>query len=173
MLNQVNIFKKSMTPDEKHKVAFLKKIQTFNNLNDIELLAISEHMYERNYKQNEVVFFRNDVSQALHLVKEGEVALTLDVEDKDEQLFNCEENHGFGINSLIEGRKRDFNATITSDKAILYVIPQSDILELFEENPKIKSIVLENVTLQYDEMFKRIFKTYRNNIGFFELKNVF
>ena len=74
------LFQKKLTSEEQIKADFLSKTNLFKDLKEKELLLLSEKMYERNYKQNEIVFFRNDAAQALFLVKTGIVFLNLDIE---------------------------------------------------------------------------------------------
>ncbi len=167
------VFHRRLTTAEMDMVGFMKGIPLFTGFTDMECADIIPLMYQRNYREGEMVFFRNDASQAIYLVSEGSVELSLDIGDKDEDLFECRSRSAFGINSIIKGRNRDFNARITSERAELYVIAQSDIFQLFEHDIKIQTKLLNNLAVNYDDMFAKLFKIYRNNIGFFELKNVF
>ena len=146
----------------------------FNGLTRDELLELSPFMYERNYAIGEVVFFRSDASQAIYLVKSGSVDLSLDIgEEKDEKLFTCHSNYSLGINSILADQKRDFNAVVCSEKSTLIAIPQSDLFDLFKRRKSIKIKILENFADIYEQMFSKIFKIYRNNVGFFDLRKIF
>ena len=85
----------------------------------------------------------------------------------------CCSGIAFGINSILEDRKRDFNAQISSEKAVLFVIPQTELLDLLNINLKMKCKLLSKLGNIYDEMFRKSFHAYRENFGLFELKKMF
>ncbi|MTI20093.1 cyclic nucleotide-binding domain-containing protein, partial [Fulvivirga sp. RKSG066] len=82
----INPFKKTYTPREQSLFVFLTKIPLFSQLDSKELSLFLPHMHERKFQQNEVVFFRNDPSHALYLLKKGEVSLNLDLDEDFETL---------------------------------------------------------------------------------------
>ncbi len=174
MIDKVkSVFTPKLEAKDRAKVDFLKSLVLFSDFSDQECLPFLSFIYERSYKKNEVVFFRDDASQALYLLKKGRVELSLDIGDKDEHLYTCEGPSVFGLNSLIKDRRRDFNAVVTSEKASIYVIPHSDIFSIMDSEPVIKGKLLYNLAKTYDFMFERLFDIYRSNIGFFELRKVF
>ena len=109
----------------------------------------------------------------MYLVKKGTVYLSLDIQDNEEQIMYCQENTCFGFNALLENQKRKNNAQITSEKAVLYVLPQTEIRVLLNSSKELKSKIYYNLSLNQNRIISNLFETYRKNIGFFELKKMF
>ena len=68
----INPFKKSYTSKELNTFRFLSRIKLFERLNYKEMSYFLPYFYLREYKMEEVVFFRNDPGNALYLVKSNE-----------------------------------------------------------------------------------------------------
>ena len=169
----INPFKKTYTPKEQEIFLFLTKMRIFSNLNYKQLYQFVPYMHERSYEQDEVVFFRNDPSHALYLLKKGEVSLNIDVNDTFEVLNKIKSGSSLGESCLLKSRKRQLNAFVTSESAQFYVIPQENIFSIFDDNIKIKAIMLEALAEIYSDYNTSIFKTYKSSLGFFNLKQVY
>ena len=63
----INPFKKSYSSQDINLFRFLARIKLFERLNYEEMAQFTPHMYLRPYKLEEVVFFRNDPSNALYI----------------------------------------------------------------------------------------------------------
>jgi CRP-like cAMP-binding protein len=168
-----NPFKKSYDHKQIVLFKFLKEIKLFEQLTFEQLSHFLPFMHMRIYKQNEVVFFRDDPSHALYLNQRGEISLTIDIQDRFENLGVLHDNKSFGDNALIPEAHRIYNAVVASEKAQIYVIPQINIFEIFDHYPKIKAKVLESYTQQQNEYVARLFSTYKSNFGFFDLGHVY
>jgi CRP-like cAMP-binding protein len=165
-----NPFAKSYSQQERNLFRFLRKNAYFRKLSDEELSNFLPHLYVRNYSRNEAVFFRNDPSQALYFVKEGQVQLNIDVaEDSLEQLCTHEVGSCFGQNALLENTQRIYNAISSAERTELYVLPQVNVMEVFTEAPKIRAKVMTALSENYFHEKERLFKRYRQSYGFFEL----
>jgi CRP/FNR family cyclic AMP-dependent transcriptional regulator len=169
----INPFKKTYTLKEQDIFLFLTKMRIFSDLNYKQLYQFIPHMHERSYVQDEVVFFRNDPSHALYLLKKGEVSLNIDVNDTFEILTKVKSGASLGESCLIKNRKRQLNAFVTSETAEFYVIPQENIFSIFDDNPKIKTKMVEALAGMYSDYNASIFKTYKSSLGFFNLKQVY
>ena len=77
----INPFKKSYTQKELNTFRFLSRIKLFERLNYKEMAHFLPYFYLREYKMDEVVFFRNDPGNALYLVKSGKISINIDIED--------------------------------------------------------------------------------------------
>jgi CRP-like cAMP-binding protein len=168
-----NPFSRSFTEQELSLFDFLGKNRLFSVLNQSEMDYFLPYLHLRAYKQDEVVFFRNDPAQALYLIKEGKVSLDLDVGDRFETIFQIPKNATFGNSALLKNTKRIYNAFVSSPFAHIYVIPQVNLLSIFEKKPLIKAKILEALAENYHEIFQILFRAYRNTQGFFELTEVF
>lgn len=169
----MNPFKKRYSTKEKEQFAFLRTISLFNRLHEEELHLFLPFLYVRNYKANEAVFFRNDPSQALYIVRSGRVSLQLDREDRFELLVNIEANQAFGDNALLEESYRIYNALVDSENAELLVLPKENILGIFESYPKVKAKMMENLAEQYNRYTYNLFDAYKASFGFFELSQAY
>ncbi len=169
----INPFKKSYTHSELSMFRFLSKVKIFEDLDYEEMSWFIPLMHEREYKRDEVVFFRGDPSQALYIVKKGKVLLNIDIEDRFESLAEADTNTAFGDNSLLKEADRVYTAVAASKSVELFVIPRVNILEVFEKDVKIKAKMLNSLADLYNQYNVNLFKSYRSAFGFFELGMVY
>ncbi|WP_339866146.1 cyclic nucleotide-binding domain-containing protein [uncultured Algoriphagus sp.] len=168
-----NPFSKTYTEAEEQMFNFLGQIKFFENLKEKEMVRFIPAMHHRKYVKDEVVFFSKDPSQALYLVKSGEISLTIDIKDNFETILEVKRGEAFGENSLLENAKRTYTALIVSDEAELIVIPHFAIQEIFDSNPKIKAKMMTSLTEYYNLNNQRLFRSYRESFGFFSLRQMF
>ncbi|PZX50697.1 Cyclic nucleotide-binding domain-containing protein [Algoriphagus ratkowskyi] len=169
----LNPFSKTYTEAEEQMFLFLGQIKFFENLKDKEMVRFIPAMHHRKYVKDEVVFFSKDPSQALYLVKNGDISLTIDIKDNFETILQVKRGEAFGENSLLENAKRTYTALIVSDEAELIVIPHSAMQEIFDSNPKIKAKMMTSLTEYYNQNNQRLFRSYRESFGFFSLRQMF
>lgn len=169
----INPFKKTYTHREQSLFVFLTKIPLFSELNYKELSLFTPHMHERKFEQDEVVFFRNDPSHALYLLKKGEVSLNLDIDDEFETLTTVQSGVALGESCLLNDTNRLLNAFVTSETAEFYVIPQDNIFNIFESHLKVKAKMLESLANIYNDYNSNLFKAYKSSMGFFNLSQLY
>jgi len=165
----LDFFAKKYSPHERESFEFLRAGKLFTELTNEELVRFLPFLHERKYTQNEAVFFRNDPSQALYIIRSGEIRLTIDVQDNFEELITIHQKMSFGDDALLPNSFRNYNAICTSESADLYVIPQINIFDIFEEDPRIQAKVMTAFARYYDNYLSAIFKVYRESFGFFDL----
>ncbi len=168
-----NPFSKTFTEAEQEMFDFLGLIKFFERLKYKEMAKFIPAMHHRKYNCDEVVFFSKDPSQALYLVKKGEITLTIDIKDNFESILEIKKGEAFGENSLLENAKRTYTALVVSEDAELIVIPQFAIQEIFESNPKIKAKMMTSLAEYYNLNNQRLFRSYRESFGFFSLRQMF
>jgi len=100
-----NPFSKTYEPEELRMFDFLQGIKFFELLKQQELARFLPTMHERKYVRDEVVFFSKDPSQALYLIRKGQVDLTIDVSENFETIMQLKKGDAFGENSLLENPK--------------------------------------------------------------------
>lgn len=169
----INPFKKTYTPQELYLIEFLSSVRMFERLAPEEMKLFLPYLYLRKYKENEVVFFRNDPSHAFYILKTGEVSLNIDIKDKFEVLTRITPGKGFGDNVLLKNTKRIYSAVVLSEDAEIYVIPQVNILEIFEENVHIQAKMLTSLAALYNGYTENLFKAYKSSSNFFNLAQVY
>ncbi len=166
-------FKRHYNTKEEEKLVFLNNVNLFQSLNKEEKSYFLPFLHTRNYTPNEAVFFRGDASQALYLIVEGEVEINVDIRQNFEHIIQLSKYNSFGDNALLHHQTRIFNAVAQEKGAVLYVLPQANIHEIFTKHPLVKAKVLENLAELQDAYFRNICDTYREGNGFFELRELF
>lgn len=169
----INPFSKTYDEDQLLMFDFLQRIKFFERLRQKELARFTPAMHHRKYVRDEVVFFSKDPSQALYLIKKGNVNLTIDIKDNFETIMEVNRGEAFGENSLLENAKRTYTALISSEEAELIVIPHFAIQEIFDSNPKIKAKMMTSLAEYYNGNNQRLFRSYRESFGFFSLRQMF
>ena len=169
----INPFKKTYNPSERKKFAFLEKVNFFTDLAFDEMSQFLPAIHQRKYVQDEVVFFRNDPSQALYILEKGEVTLNIDIRTDFETIIKINEGEPFGENSLLENSKRIYTARLSTEEAVLWVIPNYAILDIFHSNHKIKAKMMSALANFYDRRNQQLFSSYKKSYGFFNLGQMF
>ena len=119
----INPFKKSYTSKELNTFRFLSRIQLFERLDYKEMSHFLPYFYLREYKTDEVVFFRNDPGNALYLVKSGKISIDIDIDDEFELLTIIKSGEAFGESALLTVSNRIYTSIVYSERAELYVLP--------------------------------------------------
>ena len=169
----INPFKKSYNVKELNLFRLLSKVKPFEKLNYEEMSLFISHLYLREYKCDEVIFFRNDPSNAFYIVKSGKVSLNIDIRDQLEVLQLLKPEGFFGQNAFIEKSDRVYTAIVVSEVAEIYLLPKVNIMEIFERRPKVKAKIMTSLAELYNEFNQNIFKAYRSSLGFFNLSDAF
>lgn len=168
-----NLFKKSYDEKEINFFRYLSRMKIFEKLTYEEMALFQPYFYRREYNMNEVVFFRNDPSNALYLVKSGKISLCIDVRDDFETLLTIKAGNAFGENSLLKDGYRVYNAIVISEKSEMFVLPKVNIDEILTEHYKIKAKMMESLAEIYNDYHLNIFKGYKSSLGLFNLSQVF
>jgi CRP-like cAMP-binding protein len=169
----MNLFKRTFSAEQTAIFEFLKTNKLFARLTEGELDLFLPYLHLRQYKQSEVIFFRNDPAQALYLVKEGKISIEIDIADKFEPLSQVGKGGSFGNSALLRYTKRTYNAFVHSPFAQIYVLPQVNIQSIFERKPAIQAKMMEALAENYHDTLHILLKSYRTTQGFLELTEVF
>ena len=168
-----SLFKRSYSPKERALFRFLRKNDLFHFLTDDELAEFVPFLHNRTYRASEIVFFRHDPSQALYLVKEGRISISIDIEGRFEELHVVGPAGFLGEHALLENKRRLYHATCLSETAELYVIPRLNIMEIFEDHVAIKAKVMAALAERQSLLQQNLFNAYQSSFGFFDLSQVF
>ncbi len=169
----INPFKKSYSIKELNLFRMLSKVKPFERLNYEEMALFLPHLYLREYTIEEAVFFRNDPSNAIYIVKSGKVTLNIDINKSFEVLQVLKSGGYFGHNALIENSVRVYTAIVISEVSELYVLPKVNIMEVFDRRARVKAKMMTSLAELYNEFNQSIFKTYRSSLGFFNLSDAY
>jgi len=169
----INPFKKSYTIKELNLFRMLSRVKPFERLNYEEMALFLPHLYLREYKLDEAVFFRNDPSNAFYIVKSGKVSLNIDINKSFEVLQILKSGGYFGHNAFLENSIRVYSAIIVSEISELYVMPKVNIMEIFDRRARIRAKMMTSLAELYNEFNHKIFTTYRSSLGFFNLSDAY
>lgn len=169
----LRIFKKTYSEKELVLINFLRKNRLFEKLTDEELLRFLPYLYLRKYRQNEVVFFTNDPSHAVYIVKTGIVSLNIDLKDSFEKLMTLRQGKLFGDNAILPGTKRIYTSIVETEEAELYIIPKVNLTEIMNDHSEIMAKIMTAFAETYNEYTTNLFKTYKSSLGFFDLNTVY
>jgi len=169
----LNPFKRTYSRSELKTFDFLSQVVFFNRLKNSELQRFLPGIHYRKYMKDEVVFFSNDPSQALYIVRSGIINLTIDIKDNFEGILKLREGECFGENALLENTNRVYTAIVESEEADLMVIPHYAIQEVFDTNAEIKAKMITSLAEFYNQNNHRLFKSYQSSFGFFSLGQMF
>jgi CRP-like cAMP-binding protein len=169
----INPFKKSYTIKELNLFRMLSRVKPFERLNYEEMALFLPHLYLREYKLDEAVFFRNDPSNAFYIVKSGKVSLNIDINKSFEVLQVLKSGGYFGHNAFLENSIRVYSAIIVSEISELYVMPKVNIMEIFDRRARIRAKMMTSLAELYNEFNHKIFSTYRSSLGFFNLSDAY
>ena len=151
----------------------LNRVKMFDRLNYDDLALFLPFLHLREYKSEEVVFFRNDPSNALYIVKSGKISINIDIQDEMQVLQVLKSGGFFGQNALLENTIRVYTAIVVSEVAELYVLPKVNVIEIFDRHPRIKAKVMTALAELYNDFNTKVFKSYRESLGFFTLDQAF
>lgn len=168
-----NPFRRTYSNQELVVFRFMGKVRLFAGFTNAELSGLQPYLNLRQYKQGEVVFFREDPAAALYILKSGEITLSLDIANRLETLTTQKAYGFFGEEALLPNQKRIYNAIVTSDDAQLYVLPSANLHDYLERNKRGGGKLFTNLAKVRTEFMVRLFRAYREDFGLFELKQAF
>ena len=135
--------KKEKVDEEKDLIRFLSEVELFENLTRNERRNLSQHLYERIYKEDDIVFKKGYPNVVMYIVKEGELQTFLDSTD-GESLKTIKPADFFGEVGLFLEEER--TATIVASKdSILLGISKRDMNRFIDEFPSAGSKILRKL----------------------------
>jgi CRP-like cAMP-binding protein len=108
----------------------LRKSDLFEGLSDDELAAIAKMAREEAYEVGRIIFKENDVAKDLYIVREGRVAILIDIgRGKQTVIDTICRNGSFGWSAMVPPYTLTGTAK-TMEKTRLIVITGQDLREL-------------------------------------------
>lgn len=116
---------------------FLSTIPVFSSLSSSQLKELAEHwkVVEKNY--HEIIFNKGDVANAIYIIQEGGVIITINTFHEDTLvLSHLEKGEMFGELTLFGNTKRSAMASASS-KTILLEMPRDTFIQFLKKFPDI------------------------------------
>jgi CRP/FNR family transcriptional regulator/CRP/FNR family cyclic AMP-dependent transcriptional regulator len=133
-------------------VDFLRKVPLFSELEEDELLQIAEVVREQHYRKNVTIFHINAPGNALFILKNGLVKVTIEDQHGREIILRIlYPTDFFGEMSLLDGMPRSATVT-TQEPTDALIVYREHFLSLIERSPKI----LLNVTATLSRRLRRM-----------------
>jgi diguanylate cyclase (GGDEF)-like protein len=119
------------------KLAFLKKINIFSDLNTQELTSIARYLKPCNVKNGTILFKEGDKGDELFIVKKGVIASTIRLPDgTQKQIAQFKGGNFFGEMAIFENAPRSATC-IALEKSDLFTMHKDDFYQAIESHPKI------------------------------------
>lgn len=129
--------------EEKDLIKFLSEVELFEDLTRNERRNLHEHLYERKYKENEIVFKKGYPNVVMYIVKEGELQTFIDSVE-GENIKTIKPKDFFGEIGLFLEEER--TATIVAAKdSVLLGISKRDMNRFIDEYPRAGSKILRRL----------------------------
>ncbi len=128
------------------RILFLHTIPLFSDVVGPDLHLISSIVEEKNYKEGEVIFEKNDPGNALYIIEKGVVRIAVDQEHK-QIIALLHERDSFGEMSIIDHEPRSAGAIAEKDSHLL-MISSDNFKELILSRPQISLAVMKNISLR-------------------------
>ena len=148
--------------DEKNLPYFLKKIDLFEDLSELEIFDLVQYMHLRNFSAGEDVFTENDYGIGFYLVVSGSVELSAS-NSKGSNTVKLYPKMYFGERNLLLGRSKSNVSVSAREKCLLAAILTPDLDNMIAKKPRVavKFIkTLSKISLsRFEEIEKRLSNT--------------
>jgi len=124
---------------------FLKHIQLFKELNDIQLDAVCNKVTIKNYPANNLLFSENNIRENLFLIYDGEVELFKRTPYGKEKRLSVFSKYDFlGEGALMDDSPHSTSARATKDSSI-FILTRDSFKELMKEQNETALSILSSV----------------------------
>ncbi|MBU0510134.1 MAG: cyclic nucleotide-binding domain-containing protein [Chloroflexi bacterium] len=111
-----------MVPEIEQRLALLKQIQIFNELDENQLSQVSGRLKEDRVQAGKVIFAEGDAPDKAFIIVSGRVRVTRLKEDKTETVISIfDTGYTFGEDALYFNRSRSATVTAISETELLYL----------------------------------------------------
>ena len=139
-------------------IAFIKKVPPFQFLDDADLQAVARNLSMEFYPKNTVILRQDGLpSEALRIIKKGEVKVSMVSEDGGEVVIDYRgEGDTFGFLSLVGKDRVRSNLTAVED-TICYLLGKEMVLKLLDSHIQFTEYFLKShITKYIDRTYKEM-----------------
>jgi CRP/FNR family cyclic AMP-dependent transcriptional regulator len=140
----------------KTKLWYLENFNLFDCLSHEKMLELSKMLRMQMISKNETIYFADDPSESIFLLKEGHVKLSR-VSDEGREVITAILNPGeiFGELALTGSTARDDTATAMED-AVICAISRKNFEEMLVENPKFNLKITKFIGLKLQRVSREL-----------------
>lgn len=128
----------------------LKKVDIFRGLSEKHIKKLSKRCYIRHYKENEIIFHKNEPAYGLFIVLRGEV----EIKSSKKRLASYRPFDSFGEFSLLRDAIRAADAIASQETTLCYFFKE-DLNRIFFNNPRICIVIYQNLLSSAIETLKK------------------
>jgi hypothetical protein len=120
------------------RVAFLRRIHLFRNLNDEELAIVAGMFKEEIRKEGEVIFSQDSDADLFYIIYQGKVRITRIHRKEEQELAFLISGDYFGEEAMLSRGKR--SATVSAiEQTFLFVVNRTEFSAIIKKFPKLKA----------------------------------
>lgn len=131
----------------------LSKISIFGGLDSKQLYTIFRILQRVDYKEGEYVFRQGEPPTHIYIILEGRVRMVEEIEGNNYQLFEFGQGNCIGEDSIIGIHPHTLSAIATGNVR-LAVIPKKYLLDLYEKDKAIFSLLILNIAREISRRLK-------------------
>ena len=128
-------------------ISVLKRIPLFAAIPEVDQQRLVGLLRKETLKRGEILFRRGDEGNALYLILQGRIKISLTRQTDAVTLAILGQGEFFGEMALLDGLPRSANTTAMDDST-LYALKRSDFLSFLVHNEKIVRAVLASLSLR-------------------------
>jgi CRP/FNR family cyclic AMP-dependent transcriptional regulator len=137
---------------------FLSDVPIFASLDEESRIELARLFNSCDYQAGEILFRRGDSANAMYLVRDGEVTMSIPAPDHQELVVaTMRRGDFFGELAMLDGSPRSATANIMGHTKLLR-LQREDFIELLGRQPKITVAILASIATRLrttNEMFAR------------------
>lgn len=139
---------------ENDKIKFLKKFPFFQHLNKRQLSEVAHIIYERNYREDELLFDVGQPGAALFFIHTGEVSVEIRTDDGEHHQVALLGKHTFvGEIALLDESPRSARARAVVPSKV-FAFFKSDLDKLLETDPQIAGQIYKALAIMVGARLK-------------------
>lgn len=128
-------------------ISVLKRIPLFASIPEADQQRLVTLLRKETLKKGEILFRRGDEGNALYLILQGRIKISLTRQTDAVTLAILGQGEFFGEMALLDGLPRSANTTAMDDST-LYALKRSDFLSFLVHNEKVVRAVLASLSLR-------------------------
>lgn len=131
---------------------YLKKVEYFQNFNELELRKLIEYGYRKTLDPEELLFREGDPGDAFYVILSGSVEVF--IEKLNKTLVALKSGDFLGELSLLLGIPRTASVK-TLEQTTLFVLNSQGFKRIIQEQPKLQEEIIQQLSIHQEELQQR------------------
>lgn len=155
----------------KSKIWYLENFNLFEGLKPDKMMELDKKMSMNNIKRNQIIYFADEPSSSIFLLKEGQVKLSRVSDDGREAIIAILKPGEIFGELAITGETNREDSAIAMDEAVICTISKENFEMLLMDNPKLNLKIIKIIGLKLQKVERglenMIFKDSYSRINYF------